>query len=427
MKRRTRMTISLIATLAFAAVIGNVLLFNALPKPDRLKQPIEVDYGVTAPQFERSMGLLLKQPLVEGNSIETFRNADEIYGAMLTAIDEAEHSITFETYEFWGPESAGRFAEALAAASDRGVKVHALLDYVGSVRASTDKFDLMTEAGVELIRWRKPSWYQLSRFNHRTHRKLMVVDGHTGFTGGSNIADDWIADEDGPGYRDNHFRLQGPIVGNMQAAFMETWLDASGNLLLGDAYYPELETSDELTMQVVNSAPREGRHRMRMMLMYAIAAAREQITMSTAYFYPDQGFLDALTHAAERGVDVRILVPGESIDKGFVRHASLNRWGPMLEAGVQIFEYQPSMYHSKLISIDDAWSSIGSTNLDNRSFRINDEANINIYNSDAARQIRELVEEDLPDSKRYDLARWEDRSWFKRLAGWISMTLGAHF
>ncbi len=426
MKRRTRWLTAAIAAITVALVLGNVTLFNALPKPLRLTQDISVPYGVADPAFQREMDLLLQQPLVDGNRIELLEDGERTYPAMLEAIAEAEHSITFETYEFWGEASAGRFATALADAAKDGVTVHVLLDFVGSTLADSGKFDRMRDAGVELIRWRKPSWYNLARFNHRTHRKLMITDGRTGFTGGANIADKWLPDGEGAAYRDNHFRIQGPVVGRLQAAFADTWLDASGQLLLGDAYFPDLEPAGEVTAQVVNSAPREGRHRVRTMFLHALAAAQERITIATAYFYPDAAFLDAITAAAERGVEVRILVPGESIDQGFVRHASINRWEPMLKAGVRLYEYQPSMYHSKLMSIDDAWASIGSSNLDNRSFRINDEANVNVYGGDFPQQIRELIERDLEEAERYDLDSWRQRPWHKRLAGWISMTIGAH-
>ncbi|MCP1676460.1 cardiolipin synthase [Natronocella acetinitrilica] len=426
MKRRTRWLLWTTAGLASLFIVGNILLFNALPKPMRLTAPVTLDYGVADARFERSMGLVLQQPITTGNDIELLRDGKAIYAAMLGAINAAEHSITFETYEFWGEDSAGRLASALADAAERGVAVHAVLDFIGSAQADTDKFDRMTDAGVELIRWREPSWYDLARFNHRTHRKLLVKDGHTGFIGGANVADNWLPGNDRTAYRDNHFRVRGPVVGNMQAAFAETWIDASGELLLGDAYYPALEPAGDLAVQVVNSSPREGRHRVRKMLLYAIAAAEERITIGTAYFYPDADFLDALTAAAERGVDVRILVPGDSIDQGFVRHASVNRWGPMLEAGVSLYEYQPSMYHSKLMSVDDRWATIGSTNLDNRSFRINDEANLNIYDDAFALMIRELVESDIADAAHYDLERWQQRPWRKRLFGWISMTIGPH-
>lgn len=427
MKRRTRVVAYTAVVVALIFSVGSVLLYNATPKPKRLLEPVAVDFGTSSADFRRSMSLIFEQPIVAGNRIAMLEDGEAIYADKLDAIDAAEVSITFETFEFWGEKGAGPFVDALVAAAERGVAVHALIDYYGSVDAEADKFERMLDAGVEVIRWRKPSWYQLARFNHRTHRKLLVVDGRTGFIGGANVTDSWLPDEDGQAYRDHHFRVEGPVVGNMQAAFVDTWLDASGRLLLGEAYFPELEEQGELDAQMVTSTPREGRHRMRKMLMVGIATAEQRISLGSAYFYPDAEFLEALIEARERGVEVNILVPGDSIDKGFVRHASVNRWRPMLEAGVAIHEYQPSMYHAKLVSIDDRWASIGSTNLDNRSFRINNEGNLNVYDEDFSRRIRELIEADIRHAERYDLERWESRPWRKRLAGWISMLAGAHF
>lgn len=418
----------LLAGLALLLILlaVNVLLFNALPKPKRLTEPLVVDYRTDSAEFARAMNLWMQQPLVAGNSLDLLRDGEEIYAAKLDAIEAAEHSVTFETYEFWGEEAAGAFADAFAEAAARGVQVHLLLDYIGSRQADSDKFRRMEAAGVELIRFRSPSWYQLSRFNHRTHRKLLVVDGHTGFIGGANAANAWLPDASGEAYRDNHFRVEGPVVGQLQAAFLETWLEASGKLLVGDDYFPELEAMGEVRAQVINSSPREGRHRVRLMLLHALAAAQDKVTLATAYFYPDEAFLDALTAAASRGVQVRILVPGDSIDQGYLRHASVNRWQPMLEAGVELYEYQPSMYHSKLASVDDHWASIGSANLDNRSFRINDEANLSALDEGFAQQVRELIEEDLADSSRYTLEKWEQRSLFKRAFGGLGAIIGPH-
>ncbi len=426
MRLNWRKSVIGLAALAGIILLLNVVFFNAMPKPKRVIEPIQIEHGVSDPAFVRSASALLGSPVLEGNQVEVLRNGPDIYAAKIAAIESAERSVSLETYEFWGEEAAGAMTDALVAAAERGVKVRALPDYIGSVPASGEKFERLNEAGVDVIRWRQPSWYDFSRFNHRTHRKLLIVDGTTGFIGGANIADNWLPDDDGDAYRDNHFRVTGPVVASLQAAFMETWLDARGELLAGDAWFPELEPTGEIRAQVIDSAPREGRHRVRMMFLHALAAAEHQVTASTAYFYPDQGFIDALRDAAERGVTVRIMVPGDSIDQGYLRHASVNRWGPMLDAGVELYKYQPSMYHSKLMSIDDAWASIGSANLDNRSFRINSEANLTFYDEAFAVVIRELIEEDLADARHYSLEEWQDRTWRKRVFGIFGMLIGIY-
>jgi len=426
MKKRYRFIWGLGILMVSLGVLGNVILFNAMPKPLRVDGTVDVDYSMGSDQFLRSAGALFKQPILSGNRVKWLKDGEEIYSAMIEAVKDAESSVTFETYEFWGEESAGKLATALAEAAERGVEVRGLADYIGSREADSSKFERMDEAGVAFIRWREPSWYDLARFNHRTHRKILVVDGREGFIGGANIANAWLPGYGDDYYRDNHFRVVGPVVASLQAAFLESWLDASGEMLSGERWFPALEPEGDMAAQIVNSAPREGRHRMRKMFLHAIAAAEDQITASTAYFYPDPAFLDALKEASERGVRVRILVPGDSIDQGYLRQASVNRWQPMLEAGVELFEYQPRMYHSKLMSIDDVWASVGSTNLDNRSFRFNDEANLSVHDPDFSRKIRAIIEEDLEESEAYSLERWEQRAWYKRFYGWLGMTIGLY-
>lgn len=425
-KRRLKSSLIIVAATGLVFLVGTVIFFNAQPKPMRVKEPIQLDYGVTDPQFKHTMNALFGKA-VRGNSIEVLVNGEAIYESMLNAVASAEHTITFETYEFWGEKAAGAMAKALAAAAERGVRVYATLDYLGSVQASSGKFDLMEDAGVSLRRWREPSWYQLARFNHRTHRKLLVVDGRVGFIGGANIADNWLGGIENGAYRDNHFRMEGPVVAKLQASFQENWLNATGELLVGQLYLPLLEETGGLTMQVVSSSPREGQHRMRQMFLYAFAAAEERIRISSAYFYPDLMVLEALEDAAKRGVNVEILVPGEEIDKGFFRHASVSRWQDILKAGVRIYEYQPAMLHAKLLIVDDHFTSIGSSNLDNRSFRINDETNVNVFDSEFAAEMNHVLDKDLANARRYDLEDWEDRPWNKRLVGRILTIAGPHF
>ncbi|WP_111655491.1 phospholipase D-like domain-containing protein [Isoalcanivorax indicus] len=426
MRKSVGIPLVLTAVLALLFLLGNILVFNALPKSKRLLEPVALDYSVADPAFRQTMDAMLHTPIRAGHTIEPLENGEGIYAAMRAAVREAQHSVTFETYEFWGAASAGVFADELAQAAERGVRVKALVDYIGSRTADPEKFERMEQAGVVVVRWREPSWYQLSRFNHRTHRKLLMIDGQTGFIGGANKADHWLEDVGERAYRDHHFRIRGPVVANMQGAFAETWLEATGQLLEGEAFFPAMAEQGDAILQLLKSSPREGRHRVRPVFLYAIAGAQTSITAATAYFYPDPAFIEALTAAAERGVRVRILVPGGSIDQGYIRHASVNRWGPMLEAGVELYEYEPSMYHAKLLSVDDAWASLGSSNLDNRSFRINDEANLNIYDEHTARQIRLLIENDLQSAQRYTLSRWEQRPWYKRLVGHGAALLGAH-
>ena len=423
--RRPLRLVAVSISLAILLLAGLLLLVNLVPESRRVREPVVVDYGIGDSRFLLTSDAILQQPIVFGNHIDVLQDGDEILGAMLEAIHGARHSVTFETFMFWGEWFAGRVADAMADAAGRGVSVHAIIDYVGAFRADSDIIDRMERAGVEVVIWRPPSWGHLLRFNHRTHRKLLIVDGREGFIGGANIADKWLPGKGPIPYRDYHFRVRGPVVASMQAAFSEGWLDGTGNLLEGERYFPEPVNAGELPAQMVSSSPSGGRHRIRKMFLYAIAAAEKNITAGTGFFYPDAGFMDALIDAANRGVDVRILIPGTKINYEFLRHASVNRIYPLLEAGIVFYEYEPAVYHSKLMSIDDQWVSIGSANLDNRSFWINDEANLNVYDAGFARQIRELLEQDMENARRCDIDCWYRRPGHHRVFGWIGMLIGS--
>ncbi len=407
-------------------VVSFLVYFYAVPQPMRVAEPLSFVPAVDSDEFRQLQSVVLGSAATSGNRIEVLENGEEIFPAMLEAIENASRSITLETYEYWGEEVGSAFAEALARAAERGVAVHAIFDYLGSAPASRAQFTRMEEAGVEVVRWRKPSWYQLSRFNRRTHRKLLVVDGMVGFTGGANVADAWKGHPDDGGYRDNHYRMEGPVVAHLQNAFMQNWLNARNQLFYATEYFPLLDEVGELGIKIVSSSPREGTHRIRLMMLLALAGARDSIRLATPYFYPDNMIMEALLDARDRGVTVDILLPSAEYYSTAVREASRNRWGRLLEAGIRIHEYQPSKYHAKLYIVDDYWVSIGSSNLDNRSFRLNDETNAVIMNRELAATLVAQFERDLEQTETYHLEDWVERPWTRRLLGWLTMTVGWH-
>ncbi|WP_445000602.1 phospholipase D-like domain-containing protein [Halomonas mongoliensis] len=419
-------TIGVGAIAVLATIVSVLAILNAVPVPKRVAEPVGEFPAIDSDEFRHLQSALLGSAATPGNRVDILENGEEIYAAKLEAIAQATESITFETFEFWGEEVGGAFAQALADAAERGVAVHAIFDYVGSVQADRDKYRQMEEAGVEVVRWREPSWYQLSRFNSRTHRKLLVVDGSLGFTGGANVGDAWQGNPESGGYRDNHYRFEGPVVAQLQNAFLLNWLNATGQLLVTTRYFPVLEAQGELDAKVINSSPREGTHRIRMMLLLAMAGARDHIRLATPYFYPDEMIMEALLEARERGVEVDLLLPAEVHYSTAFREASRNRWGPLLESGVRIHEYQPTKYHAKLYLVDDKWVSIGSANLDNRSFRLNDETNVILMNHDLAATLTAQFDRDLEQARAYELDAWEKRSLPRRLLGWLTMTIGWH-
>jgi cardiolipin synthase len=394
-----------------------LLAANMFTKTEKeITRPLEHLYGTSDPQFERTMGSLLGPAMLEGNRVETLLNGDQIFPAMLEAIRSAKRTITFETYIYWSGEVGGQFAEALAERAKAGVKVHILLDWVGSQKMEKKYLDQMEGAGVEIQRYHPLAWYTLDRMNNRTHRKLLVVDGHVGFTGGVGIADEWSGHaQDKDHWRDTHYRVEGPVVAQMQAAFNDNWTKVSGSVLHGAAYFPPARPAGEVKAQMFMSSSEGGSESMHLMYLLAIASAEKTIDLAMAYFVPDELALQALEQAMKRGVKVRIIMPGHHIDTGLVRRASRALWGRILDHGAEIYEFEPTMYHCKVLVIDGLWTSVGSTNFDNRSFRLNDEANLNVLDREFARRQVADFEADLKRSRRITLEQWEARPWKERV------------
>lgn len=373
-------------------------------------------YGTSDPQFRREMGVLLGPAIVPGNRIDALQNGDEIFPAMLAAIRGARHTITFETYIYWSGEMGDAFAEALIERAGAGVCVHVMLDWVGCDKISSELLARMKHGGVEVERYHPVRWYTLGRLNNRTHRKVLIVDGSVGFTGGVGIADQWTGHaQDGAHWRDMHFRVAGPVAAQMQVAFLDNWIKLTGHVLHGSSYFPDIEPRGSQRMQMFISSPDGGSDSMRLMYLTAITAAERRIDIEAAYFVPDRLMIRELISARERGVRIRVLVPGAHIDSKVVGIASKGEWGPLLERGVEIFIYRPTMLHCKMLIFDDYMTSVGSTNFDMRSFELNDEASLNVYDPEFARQMTDVFENDLRSSTPYTLMHWQRRSWRERL------------
>ncbi|HEX4956462.1 MAG TPA: phospholipase D-like domain-containing protein [Thermoanaerobaculia bacterium] len=387
-----------------------ILVLNLATGEKKVTQPLPGHYGVDDPQFVRTMGSLFGPPLANGNSAQGFQNGDEIFPAMLGAIRGARQSICLESYIYWSGTVGREFAEALSERARAGVRVHVLLDWVGSGKVDGSHLQKMSDAGVEVERYRPLRWYNVARTNNRTHRKLLIVDGRIGFTGGVGIADEWRGNASGPEeWRDSHYRLEGPVVAQMQAAFMDNWLETRSTLLDGPEYFVSIPSVGTVTAQVSHSSKGGGGESVRLMYLLSIAAARRSIRLANSYFVPDDLSVDELVAARQRGVRVQIIVPGEHIDTHLVRHASRSRWRPLLAAGVEIFEYLPTMYHCKYMIVDSLWTMVGSTNFDNRSFRLNDEANANIYDRGFAEEQERVFTADLARSRQVTLAQFDAR------------------
>jgi cardiolipin synthase len=401
--------------LCFTLALVPWLLVSCTLIPGRGEKQIRYElthrFAVDDPQFLRSMGQLLGPAILPGNRVTALQNGDQIFPAMLEAIRGAQESITFETYIYWSGEIGRQFSDALCERAQAGVKVHVLLDWLGTGKIDGKFLTDMKAAGVELERYHPLHWYNLSRLNNRTHRKLLVVDGRIGFTGGVGIADEWAGNGDAKDHwRDSHYKIEGPVVAEMQAAFGDNWIKTRAQVHFGRAYYPELAQIGGSRAQVFKSSRDEGSESVRLMYLLSIASATKSIRLQAAYFVPDDLAIETLVTARKRGVKVEIIVPGAHTDSEIVQGASRSRWAALLDAGVLIYEFQPSLYHCKVIIVDDVWVSVGSTNFDNRSFRLNDEANLNIYDAVFAAEQVAVFEADKGASRLMTRAEFKNRS-----------------
>lgn len=406
-----------IAVLAVGFTLAaGVVVLTLKGSEKRIEQTVARLYNVQDEQFVRAMGVLLGPAILQGNRVDVLLNGDEIFPSMLSAIRRAAQTITLESYIYWSGSVGREFADALSERARAGVKVHVLLDWLGSSKLDATQLAAMQESGASVRRFHAPVWYRLGKMNNRTHRKVLVVDGKVGFTGGVGIADTWSGHaQDAAHWRDTHFRVEGPVVAQMQAVFMDNWIKVTGEVLHGAHYFPPLSKCGDAAAQMFSSSPEGGSESMHLMYLLAITAAQNSIHLSSAYFVPDDLTLKALVAAAHRGVHVQIIVPGEHMDSETVRRASRARWGALLQAGVEIFEYQPTMYHCKVMVVDGVWLSVGSTNFDRRSFSLNDEANLNITDSAFAARQNTIFEQDVARSRRITYSEWQQRPLVEKL------------
>jgi cardiolipin synthase len=376
----------------------------------------ELDVG--APEFLRALEALTGAPVSEGNTLRVLINGDEIFPVLLETIAGARTTLNLLTFVYWRGDIAVQVAEAVSERSRAGVRCNVLLDAFGAARMDARLVRTMQDAGVRVEYFRPIKPHTLTKADHRTHRKVIVADGSVAMTGGVGIASEWTGNAQDPDHwRDTHVRVSGPVVRALQGAFLENWLEATGELLAGDAYLPEhAAAADGAPMQVIVSGPGVNHTNTEAMYFLAIASARHTIQMTTAYFAPRPMFVEALRAAAQRGVDVQIIVPGPHIDKQVVRSAGRAVYAPLLEAGISIFEYQPTMLHAKTLVIDRRWCSIGSANFDNRSFALNDEATLGVQSERVADQLAHVFENDRCRSALIEEASWTWRSPHHRIA-----------
>ena len=402
---------------ALATLLVVALAMNFKTPEKNLERKIEHLYPVSNPQFRREMGVLLGPGIIPGNKVTDLQNGEAIFPAMLEAIRGAQKTVTFETYIYWSGEIGKKFTEALQERARAGVTIKVMIDWAGSIKMEDSMLQGLKDAGIDVQQYRPLKWYNLGRLNNRTHRKLLVVDGRVGFTGGVGIADQWDGNAQDPDHwRDLHFRIEGPVVAQVQAAFNDNWIKTTGEVLNGVDYFPPLARAGDMDAHMFVASPAGGSESMHLMYLMAIAAAARSIDLQAAYFVPDDMIMKALLAARQRGVKVRVILPGKHIDSETVRLVSKAQWGELLLGGIEIHEYQPTMMHNKLLIVDGEMTSVGSTNFDVRSFQLNDEASLNIYDAAFAAHMTEIFEADLKPTKQYTYQMWKERPLKDKLA-----------
>lgn len=395
----------------FVLALGGVDTF-AVEKLIRV--PIRTDYSISDPAFTNSIAPLLRAQMLGGNKITDLHNGAQIFPAMLRAITNAQKTITFENFIWRSGHVSDRFIDALTERARAGVKVHCIVDGFGALKLHSEDQKRLREGGVQLRIFNPIRPWNFLKWNHRTHRKTLVVDGQIGFIGGICIADEWDGNaESRHGWRDVEFQVEGPVVAEIQSIFMDNWIRTSSEVLHGPDYFPQLEPAGDSVAQAFKSGPKDGAENARLLYLYSIAAARKNIRLCHSYLVPDNLAIELLVDAANRGVKIEIITPGV-IDRNVVRRAARSRWDQMMKAGIKFWEYQPSKLHNKVMIVDDVWVTCGSINFDDRSFRINDEGNINVYDAEFAKRQIEVFEADKAQSLRITPAKFRKRPWYER-------------
>jgi cardiolipin synthase len=416
-------TFLVFAYLAF--IILGVVVFVSLFGPGLgYKVSAGVESANDSDEFLHMLEALVDAKINRNTKLTVLTNGHCFYEEELAAISAAEHSINLEAYIFHPGEITERFVRALAARARAGVKVNLVLDAIGNMRTPKKFVSSLEAAGGKVAWYNGSKWYKLPRFNHRTHRELLVIDGRIGFIGGAGIADQWWNGSKGkPTWRDTVVKVEGDAVAHLQATFAENFLEGCGKVLTSPGYFATRSAHGEGPILVINSTPSGGgATRSRMLFQVLLASAKKSIHINTPYFLPDKSMRDELVRAVRRGVEVKIIVPGKKSDIWLTRNSSRLAYGKLLKAGANIYEYQPSMIHAKVLLIDGCWAVVGSTNFDNRSFGLNDEVNLAACETELCERLEQDFQRDLQHSENISYEQWRHRPVLERapeLLGWV--------
>jgi cardiolipin synthase A/B len=382
---------------------------------------------ITGAEFRQAVEANTRSPIVADNEVDLLRNGDEYFPPMLQAIRSARKSITFEQYVYEKPGIAEQFTDALAERCRAGIGVNILLDAAGAFMVPSAYIDRLRLSGCHVEFFRPLNPWQVRRANHRTHRRLLIVDGALAFTGGFGVSEKWTGDGTSEGHwRDTVVRVRGPVVRQLQEAFMQDWRETTGIILDGDPYLPRLTAAGPAHVQVVASSPIGGSYDTYLVLLLTMSRARRSIEITNPYFLPDRRLQETLLAAVRKGVKVRVLLPAK-IDHFYVRSASRRSLGKLMRAGIEVYEYQPALLHSKTVVIDNVWATVGSANFDKRSFALNEELNVAIYDRDFGQRMAQMFEDDLKHSRALTYRRWHRRGLHERLVELMTLPLEDEF
>ena len=411
--RRTRVVAAVMAAYLLASGAGCARQETVLQLP-------ALDVG--KPTFATTLAAYSGTGVVSGNRVEVLLNGDEIFPAKLRIIKSARKTINYAQYVWEEGKPSEEIANALAERCRGGLKVNVLLDAVGALAMPGDYRQRMVDAGCKVETFRPLGSFALDKVNYRNHRRILVADGLVGITGGSGTSGKWGGNgREADHWRDTDVWVEGPVVEQLQGAFAENWLEATGIALGGADYFPgSVQPKGDVAAQVIRSSPAGGSAAMYTMYLLAMNSAKRSIDITNPYFLPDEKMIDTLVKTARRGVRVRLLLPG-AIDHNLVRDASRSELGRLLLAGVQIYEYRAALLHAKTMVVDSQWATVGSTNLDNRSFGLNDEVNVIAYDGGVAQRLERVFADDLTRSEQMTYQSWKDRSIVSRFLEMISI------
>jgi cardiolipin synthase len=401
--------------IAIIAAAVSFIFYHTSPESHPAFYALETDLDVESPEFPVTMAGMTGMPLLPGNRVALFNNGDEFFPRMLEAIESAACSVTMEQYIFWDGRIGRRFAEAFAEKARSGVPVKLLLDAVGSATLGERILRILEAGGCQLAWFRPIHWYTIIRANHRTHRKSLIVDGKIAFTGGAGLADHWLGKaKSARDWRDIMVRVEGPATLEQQSGFAQNWLQSTGEILTGHDYFPIPFPVGEVDVQTILSSPFEGTGAAGTMHLIALQCARRQVCIANPYFIPDARLIEMLARACGRGVAVRLMVAGDHNDTWWARQNSVRLYGKLLDAGVEIFEFLPTMLHQKTIIVDDAWASVGTANFDNRSLALNDETSVCFCDRALVNRLHDTFLADLERCRKVQRADWSRRGLWQR-------------